>query len=97
MSDRVRMRVFAVTGPGLLALLLWGLAGLPDFTVYRGPYGDILNRLAVPQRSTTDVVTAVARDRRAAALVDVAAGGVVQRDIELQREGAAKEGNIRPS
>ena len=65
MSDRVRMRVFAVTGLGLLALLLWGLTGLPDFTVYRGPYGDILDRIAVPQRSTTDVVTAVNFDYRA--------------------------------
>jgi multicomponent Na+:H+ antiporter subunit B len=65
MSDRVRMWVFAVAGAGLLALLLWGLAGLPEFTVYRGPYGDILNRVAVPERSTTDVVTAVNFDYRA--------------------------------
>jgi len=63
-SDRVRMRVFAVAGLGLLALLLWGLWGLPDFGVYRGPYGDILNRIAVPERSTTDVVTAVNFDYR---------------------------------
>jgi multicomponent Na+:H+ antiporter subunit B len=65
MSDRVRMGVFAVTGVGLLAFLLWGLAGLPDFGIYRGPYGDILNRIAVPERSTTDVVTAVNFDYRA--------------------------------
>lgn len=65
MSDRVRMWVFAVAGAGLLALLFWGLAGLPEFTVYRGPYGDILNRVAVPERSTTDVVTAVNFDYRA--------------------------------
>jgi multicomponent Na+:H+ antiporter subunit B len=65
MSDRVRMRVFAVAGVGLLALLVWGLTGLPDFTVYRGTYGDILNRVAVPERSTTDVVTAVNFDYRA--------------------------------
>jgi multicomponent Na+:H+ antiporter subunit B len=65
MSDRVRMRVFAVAGVGLLALLVWGLTGLPDFGVYRGPYGDILDRVAVPERSTTDVVTAVNFDYRA--------------------------------
>jgi multicomponent Na+:H+ antiporter subunit B len=63
-SDRVRMRVFAVTGLGLLALLVWGLTGLPDFGAYPGPYGDILDRVAVPQRSTTDVVTAVNFDYR---------------------------------
>jgi multicomponent Na+:H+ antiporter subunit B len=64
MSDRVRMRVFVVAGLGLVILLVWGLTGLPDFGVYRGPYGDILDRLAVPQRSTTDVVTAVNFDYR---------------------------------
>jgi multicomponent Na+:H+ antiporter subunit B len=64
-SDRVRMSVFAVAGLGLLTFLLWGLVGLPDFGIYRGPYGDILNRLAVPERSTTDVVTAVNFDYRA--------------------------------
>jgi multicomponent Na+:H+ antiporter subunit B len=63
-SDRVRMRVFGVGLLGLLALMLWGLAGLPDFGDYGGPYGDILNRVAVPERSTTDVVTAVNFDYR---------------------------------
>jgi multicomponent Na+:H+ antiporter subunit B len=59
------MSVFAVAGLGLLAFLLWGLVGLPDFGIYRGPYGDILNHVAVPERSTTDVVTAVNFDYRA--------------------------------
>jgi len=63
-SDRVRLRVFAVALVGLLGLMLWGLAGLPDFGDYGGPYGDILNRVAVPERSTTDVVTAVNFDYR---------------------------------
>ena len=44
--------------------MLWGFAGLPDFGDYRGPYGEILNRVAVPERSTTDVVTAVNFDYR---------------------------------
>jgi multicomponent Na+:H+ antiporter subunit B len=56
--------VFLVAAAGLAALLVWGLAGLPDFGHYRGPYGDVLNRLSVPQRSTTDVVTAVNFDYR---------------------------------
>jgi multicomponent Na+:H+ antiporter subunit B len=64
-SDRTRVGLFAVAAGGLLALLLWGFSGLPDFGDYRGPYGDILNRVAVPERSTTDVVTAVNFDYRA--------------------------------
>ena len=64
MSERVRLRVFAVAVAGLLGLMLWGFAGLPDFGHYRGPYGEILNRVAVPERSTTDVVTAVNFDYR---------------------------------
>ena len=64
MSERVRLRLFAVAIAGLLGLMLWGFAGLPDFGDYRGPYGDILNRVAVPERSTTDVVTAVNFDYR---------------------------------
>ena len=64
MSDRVRLRLFAISIAGLLGLMLWGFAGLPDFGDYRGPYGDILNRVAVPERSTTDVVTAVNFDYR---------------------------------
>jgi multicomponent Na+:H+ antiporter subunit B len=63
-SDRVRLRVFAVGVAGLLGLMLWGFTGLPDFGDYRGPYGEILNRVAVPERSTTDVVTAVNFDYR---------------------------------
>jgi multicomponent Na+:H+ antiporter subunit B len=59
MSDRVRLRVFLVSALGLGVLLLWGFGGLPDFGHYRGPYGDILNRVAVPETSSTDVVTAV--------------------------------------
>jgi multicomponent Na+:H+ antiporter subunit B len=58
------MRVFVVALAGLLGLLLWAFVGLPDFGHYKGPYGDILNRVAVPERSTTDVVTAVNFDYR---------------------------------
>jgi multicomponent Na+:H+ antiporter subunit B len=64
MTDRVRLGVFGASMAGLLALLLWGFAGLPSFGDYTGPYGDILNRIAVPERSTTDVVTAVNFDYR---------------------------------
>jgi multicomponent Na+:H+ antiporter subunit B len=64
MSDRLRLGMFGVALAGLLGLLLWGFAGLPDFGDYRGPYGFILNKVAVPERSTTDVVTAVNFDYR---------------------------------
>lgn len=49
---------------GFAALLLWGLRGVPAFGHYRGPYGDLLNAGAVPQRHVTDVVTAVNFDYR---------------------------------
>jgi multicomponent Na+:H+ antiporter subunit B len=64
MSDRARLGMFAVALAGLLGLVLWGLTGLPDFGDYQGAYGEILNRVAVPERSTTDVVTAVNFDYR---------------------------------
>ena len=49
---------------GILALLVWGLVGLPDFGNYRGPYGYVINRIAVPQRHTTNAVTAIVFDYR---------------------------------
>jgi multicomponent Na+:H+ antiporter subunit B len=63
-SDRARLTLFGVSLAGLLALLVWGLAGLPDFGDFQGVYGQLLNRVAVPERSTTDVVTAVNFDYR---------------------------------
>ena len=64
MSDRVRLRVFLVSGLAFGALLVWGLAGLPDFGHYRGPLGNIYNAISVPERSSTDVVTTVNFDFR---------------------------------
>jgi len=49
---------------GLLPLLLWGMRGLPAFGSYRGPYGHVLNQVAVPERHATDVVSAVNFDYR---------------------------------
>jgi multicomponent Na+:H+ antiporter subunit B len=46
------------------ALLVWGMADIPGFGHYRGPYGDVLNRIAVPQRHTTNVVGATVFDYR---------------------------------
>jgi multicomponent Na+:H+ antiporter subunit B len=44
---------------GLVAFYLWGLAGLPGFGDYPGPYGFILNHVAVAQTKATGVVSAV--------------------------------------
>jgi multicomponent Na+:H+ antiporter subunit B len=56
----VAVPVLAAVG----AFLIWGLVGMPDFGEYRGPYGYVLNRIAVPQRHTTNVVAAVVFDYR---------------------------------
>ncbi|HKR99979.1 MAG TPA: MnhB domain-containing protein [Candidatus Dormibacteraeota bacterium] len=65
MSLRARTGLFLVSGPVLLVVLLVGFGGLPDFGHYIGPYGKVLNLIAVPQRHATDVVTAVNFDYRA--------------------------------
>jgi multicomponent Na+:H+ antiporter subunit B len=63
-SRRARLLVFAVSAAGLAPLLLWGLAGLHDFGHYPGPYGDVLNQVAVGERHATNVVAAVVFDYR---------------------------------
>jgi multicomponent Na+:H+ antiporter subunit B len=64
MSSRARTALFLVGAVGLGALVLWAYDGLPDFGHYKGPYGDILNAVSVPERNITDVVTAVNFDYR---------------------------------
>jgi multicomponent Na+:H+ antiporter subunit B len=64
MSRSVRLVVFLVGAGGMAVLLWWGLAGLPPFGRYQGPYGDVLNRVAVRERHVTEVVTAVVWDYR---------------------------------
>jgi multicomponent Na+:H+ antiporter subunit B len=63
-TPRMRRNVFLVAGAGLFAFLLWSFAGLPDFGHYLGPYGDILNRVSIPERQTTAVVSAINFDYR---------------------------------
>jgi multicomponent Na+:H+ antiporter subunit B len=63
-SRRFRLGLFAVSAAGLAALLLWAVAGLPDFGHYRGPYGSVLNSVAPPERHVTNVVAAVVFDYR---------------------------------
>jgi multicomponent Na+:H+ antiporter subunit B len=64
MSPRVRLAAFGVAATALAALLIWGLAGLPDFGDYQGKYGRIVSRASVPQRKATDAVTVVTFDYR---------------------------------
>ena len=59
MTPAVRRWVFLAGAVGLAAFYLWGLAGLPGFGGYPGPYGDIINRIAVAQTNATGVVSAV--------------------------------------
>lgn len=65
MSLRARTGLFAAAGAVFAALLLWGLAGLPDFGDYRGPYGLVLNERAIGERHVTNLPTAVNFDYRA--------------------------------
>jgi multicomponent Na+:H+ antiporter subunit B len=59
-----RKRLFLIAAAGLGALLAWGLLGLPAFGDYAGPYGNVLNAVAVPERHATAVVTAINFDYR---------------------------------
>jgi multicomponent Na+:H+ antiporter subunit B len=59
MTAGQRRWVFGAGMAGLAAFLLWGLAGLPGFGNYPGPYGDIINRIAVAQTNATGVVSAI--------------------------------------
>jgi multicomponent Na+:H+ antiporter subunit B len=59
-----RLLVFLGGAAGLAVLLGWGMSGLPPFGVYRGPYGDVINRSVVSERHTTEAVGAVVLDYR---------------------------------
>ena len=64
MSRHFRIGLFAVSAGGLAALLLWAVAGLPDFGNYVGPYGYVLNAVAPNERHVTNVVAATTFDYR---------------------------------
>ena len=99
MTPRQRLWAFLTGMAGLAAFYLWGLSGLPAFGDYPGPYGDIINRIAVAQTNATGVVSAVNFDYRGFDTVGeefilfVAATGVatVLRHLRGEREGAARD------
>jgi multicomponent Na+:H+ antiporter subunit B len=59
MTPGQRRWVFLAAIAALAAFYLWGLKRLPGFGLYPGPYGDIINRVAMRQTNATGVVSAV--------------------------------------
>jgi multicomponent Na+:H+ antiporter subunit B len=57
--------MFAVAGPGLLAVLVIGLLGLPDFGHLHTIYNALVQRFEPGERKATDLVTALNFDLRA--------------------------------
>lgn len=64
MNVRARAALFAIAGASTFVLLVWGLAGLPKFGHYGGPYGAVLNRVELRERHATSVVASVVFDYR---------------------------------
>jgi multicomponent Na+:H+ antiporter subunit B len=64
-SRRGRLGLFALAGPGLLAVLVIGLHRLPRFGVLSAAYGLLVDRLEPQIRRATDVVTGLNFDIRA--------------------------------
>ena len=97
MTSGQRRWVFLAGVAGLVAFYLWGLAGLPGFGDYPGPYGFILNHVAVAQTKATGVVSAVTFEYRGVDTVGeefilfAAAAGVsvVLRRLRGERERSA--------
>lgn len=59
MTPTTRRVVFLVGMGGLAGFYLWGLAGLPGFGHYPGPYGQVIVGRAVAETHATGVVSAV--------------------------------------
>jgi multicomponent Na+:H+ antiporter subunit B len=59
MTPALRRGLFFVGLAGFLAFYLWGLTRLPGFGRYPGPYGFVINRIAVAGTNATGVVSAV--------------------------------------
>jgi multicomponent Na+:H+ antiporter subunit B len=64
MSRTARLRLFGVGAVGLVVLLAWGFAGLPDFGDFDGRYGQLVSRIAVPERVASDIVSTLTFDIR---------------------------------
>jgi multicomponent Na+:H+ antiporter subunit B len=64
MNARTRRIVFVGAAAVLLPLFVRGFGGLAPFGAYPGPYGDVLNAVAVNERHALNVATAVIFDYR---------------------------------
>jgi multicomponent Na+:H+ antiporter subunit B len=99
MTPGQRRWIFLAGMAGLAAFYLWGVTGLPGFGNYPGPYGDIINRIAVAQTKATGVVSAINFEYRGFDTVGeefilfAAAIGVatVLRYLRGEREGPARD------
>jgi multicomponent Na+:H+ antiporter subunit B len=100
MSRRARLLMFAVAGPGLAAVMLIGMHGMPAFGHYHGVYGLLINKIEVPERHATDLVTALNFDIRAfdtlgeefLLFASVAGVALLLRRLRNEREGTRARG-----
>jgi multicomponent Na+:H+ antiporter subunit B len=63
-TRRARLWLFGPAVAGFGALLVWAIAGLPDFGSTQHRYGYLINHVALPERHMTNAVTAVVFDYR---------------------------------
>jgi multicomponent Na+:H+ antiporter subunit B len=63
-SRRARIGIFLPALGGLATLLVWAYTGIPAFGHYQGPYGFILEKIAVPARHMDNVINAATYDIR---------------------------------
>jgi multicomponent Na+:H+ antiporter subunit B len=97
MNPAQRRAMFLIGAAGFAAFFIWGLLGLPGFGRYPGPYGFIINRIALRQTHATGTVSAVNFEYRGFDTVGeefilfTAAVGVstVLRKLRGEREGSA--------
>jgi multicomponent Na+:H+ antiporter subunit B len=64
MRPGLRLAIALAGAAGVLALVLAAVTGLPPFGDYPGPYGTVLNTVAVHERKIPNVITAVNFDYR---------------------------------
>ena len=64
MSARTRLVLGLGSLAGLGALLVWAVAGLPDFGHPRGPYADLAPRIMLDERHVANAVTGITFDLR---------------------------------